>query len=271
MKSAAKRKRNLVCYMILMTLLFGVFLCSCIHICAYHQDLQENARELEEITMAAGIRETLTGTDIRTKREAETAGDMDGSTQIDWTALREINQDITGWIVFNDCMVNNPVVQAKDNDYYLHHSFRNKKNDAGCIFLDCRNKSLEDKNLVIYGHNTRDRTMFGSLKDILKEDYFEKEGRDRIWLFEGNGHSKRYQIFSYYVIEKEDYYITTSFATDEAYESFLNTIKDRSIGKCSVEVTKEDKILTLSTCYGAMGTKKRLAIHAVLEESSAEK
>lgn len=240
----------------------GVLVYSCMKIRAYQEDLRSGTEELEEIIVKAGIAEKPADTGARTKPKKVSDDLADELEEIDFEALLEINEDVEGWLVCNGRIVNNPVVQAQDNSYYLLHSFMKKENRAGCLFMDYRNESFEDKNVVIYGHNTTDRTMFGSLKDVLKEEFWEETGRDKIYLVDTDNCLRIYQIFSCYVVESEEYYITTSFKDEEEYSQFLKTIKDRSQRKCRVAVTKEDKILTLSTCYGAAGAKKRLAIHA---------
>lgn len=138
-----------------------------------------------------------------------------------------------------------------------------KENTAGCLFMDCCNESFDDRNVVIYGHNMLDRTMFGSLKDVFQEKFWEDSERDLIWITDTKQHLRKYKIFSYY-IEEEDYYITTSFSDAAAYTGFLREITARSFQKLDVTVTADDHILTLSTCAGAAGTNKRRVIHAKL-------
>lgn len=200
------------------------------------------------------------------KKLIEDVVDKDEDTQevntIDFDRLLSINSDTIGWIRFNDDKVNNPIVQAKDNDYYLNHSFEKKKNQAGAIFMDYRNKSLNDKNVVIFGHSMPNDTMFGSLKDVYKSKFFNKEQNNYIQIINTSNEILNYQIFSYYTIEKEEYYITTSFASDTSFKKFISTIKKRSQKKFDIDVNSEDNIITLSTCYGSNGTNKRLVVHA---------
>ncbi len=254
-------------------LFLGVLVFSCIKILAYNRDLKESKQELTEIYAAAGIADKAEGSflvagtektivaDDQIEKEAAAATDGE-SLCIDFENLLERNEDIRGWLVCNGGIVNYPVVQAGDNDYYLRHSFLNRVNRAGCIFMDYRNASFEGRNVVIYGHNNTDRTMFGSLKDVFEDSFWEEEGRDLVYLADTENRLRIYQIFSCYVTENETFYITTSFADDETYESFLETINDRSQRECGVDVTGEDKILTLSTCYGKSRAKKRLVVHA---------
>ena len=147
---------------------------------------------------------------------------------------------------------------------FLNHSFKRSKNAAGCIFMDYRNESFEDQNVVIYGHNMADRTMFGVLKDVFRDEFWERKDSDIILIYETDHRLRKYKIFSYYTVEKEDYYITTSFWDDEEYAEFLSEIKKRSFRNLNVAVTADDHILTLSTCAGLSGTCGRRVIHAKL-------
>lgn len=181
---------------------------------------------------------------------------------VDFDKLLNMNSDTKGWIRFNDNKVNNPLVQTNNNNFYLDHSFQKNKNSLGTLFLDHRNKSLEDQNVVIFGHNAVDDSMFGSLVNIFEKDFFDKEEHKIIEIIDLKEESHKYEIFSYYVIEKEEYYITTSFVEDKEFQEFINTIKKRSIRNFNTTLSTKDKILTLSTCNGNGGTTKRTVIHA---------
>lgn len=184
---------------------------------------------------------------------------------VDFDSLLNINKDIKGWIIFNDEKVNYPILQSNDNNYYLTHTFDKKKNSLGAIFMDYRSSSLGARNVVLYGHNGISGAMFGSLKDVLKNNYFDKEENRIIKVLDVDNNIRNYEIFSVYTINKESYYITTSFDDDQEYEKFLNTIKDRSIVRFDSDLSDVENVLTLSTCHGAAGTSRRLVIHAKLK------
>ncbi len=176
---------------------------------------------------------------------------------IDFKKLREINPHTVGWIKVDGTNINYSVVQAQDNEYYLNHTFDNSYNSAGWIFMDCANKlDGTDKNIVIYGHNRKDGSMFGSLNNILNEDWINK---NKEVLFFTEQETSKYEIFSVYEIKNEDYYIKTQFR-DEEFSEFIKTIKDRSIYNLNVDVKETDSILTLSTC--GSNSKYRLVLHA---------
>ncbi len=90
---------------------------------------------------------------------------------VDFSKLKEKNSDTIAWIKVNGTNINYPIVKTTDNDYYLNHSFDKTYNDAGWIFMDYRNTLNNDKNTIIYGHGRLDKTMFGTLRNILKSSW----------------------------------------------------------------------------------------------------
>ena len=180
---------------------------------------------------------------------------------VDINKLKGKNSDTVGWINVNNTNINYPYVQYKDNDYYLTHSYDKSYNEAGWVFMDYRNDSnLNNKNTILYAHSRLDKTMFGSLSKTLKSNWYTNKDNHIIRLSTENENTL-WQIFSVYKIEEESYYITTSFASDSKYQEFLNTIKGRSLYDFNSNITSDDKILTLSTCYS---DTERTVVHAKL-------
>ena len=179
---------------------------------------------------------------------------------VNFEKLKEENSDTVAWLKVEGTDIEYPVVKAQDNDYYLAHSFDGSYNSAGWIFADYKNTfDGTDKNIVIYGHNRRDGSMFGTLKKILDKDWYNNENNKYVTLVTEKGNFK-YEVFSVYEIEKEDYYIKNRFNSGDEFEEFVKTVKERSIHDFETEVGRPDKILTLSTC--ADNNKYRVVLHA---------
>lgn len=188
---------------------------------------------------------------------------------IDFASLKEINEDTIAYLNVNNTKISYVVVKGKDNDYYLNHNFEKKYNLAGWVFADYHNRFDEsDKNIIIYGHNMKDNSMFATLKNTLEKEWAENKENQTITLVTEKK-EYHYKVFATYQIEAEDYYIKTNFATDEEYEDFITTLKSRSIYNYEVEVSKSDKILTLSTCSDS--GDNRIVLHAKLLESFSGK
>lgn len=234
-------KKNILLIILNLLLIYSVSA-----LCRWYFDSYKNRIIYEEI-----IEEVI---DEEYEDEKE---EQNNIIHIDFEKLLNLNNDVVGWIRFTD-KINYPIVQGKDNDYYVNRSFDKNHNILGSIFMDYRNNGFNDLNTVIYGHNVSDKTMFGSLKDMLNKSFFEIEDNHFIEIVYKEG-TKKYEIFSVYVVEKEIYYIDV-FPLD--YKNFLNTILKRSVHNLYTNVDIKDKILTLSTCYGHTGTTKRLVVHA---------
>ena len=232
---------------ILLILFIVVFLFSTTKIVLFLLDSNKNKNDTKELI------QNVISIDIEEEKEV---------FKIDFEKLLSINSDTIGWIRFNQDKINNPIVHTKDNSYYLKRSFEKESNQAGTIFMDYRNESFNDRNVVLFGHSMLDDTMFGSLQDIFKNEFFDKNENNYIQIYNKDNELLTYQIFSYYIIEKEEYYITTSFKSDSDFNKFIDTITRRSYKKFDIEVSTSDNILTLSTCSGTGGTSKRKVVHA---------
>lgn len=179
--------------------------------------------------------------------------------KVDFQALKEKNSDTVGFLKVNGTNIEYTVVKGTNNSCYLKHNFNKESNSAGWIFADYKNKvDGTDKNLVIYGHNMRNDSMFGSLKNILNDDWHNEEENKYVTFITENDNSI-YEVFSVYQVVDEDYYITTDFKDNE-FNDFIKTIKSRSKFDFGVDVNENDNILTLSTC--ANNNKYRVVLHA---------
>ena len=178
-------------------------------------------------------------------------------------SLLSINPETVGWLKVNDTNVDYPVVQGKNNKYYLEHNFEFKDDHDGWVFMDYRNDSTNlDKNNIIYAHNRYySGVMFGTLYKVANSWWYNNKN-NQIIEFDTLYGEMKWKVFSIYKIHKTSDYLQVKFSTDEEYMEFINMIKSRSINDFGVDVTPNDKILTLSTCSSSRDT--RLVVHAVL-------
>jgi len=129
--------------------------------------------------------------------------------------------------------------------------------------MDYRNNASNlSRNTIIYGHSRLDTTMFGTLKNILKTSWLNNKNNYIIKLSTA-AENTMWQVFSVYTIPTENYYITTDFNNNAEYQNWLNTMVSRSEYNFKVAVNTNDKILTLSTCYG-YGNNQRVVMQAKL-------
>ncbi len=246
-KNKSKKYKKAILNLVIYIMLLSILLYSGIKIYKWYKDKTNNSKIAEQ------IRDTVI---VEEKNEDENKKEY----KIDFNKLKDQNNETVAWIKVNNTNVEYPVVKGTNNSFYLNHSFDKSNNSAGWIFADYRNKfDNTDKNIVIYGHNMKDNSMFGSLKNILNSDWYDNEENTNITLYTEN-EKCIYKVFSIYKIESEDYYIKTEFSDDNNFEQFVNTIKKRSIKEFNTDVSKDDNILTLSTC--ANNNKYRVVLHA---------
>lgn len=183
--------------------------------------------------------------------------------KVNFEKLKATNSDTVAWIKVNGIDVEYPVVKYTDNDFYLSHSFDKTSNGAGWIFADYRNKiDGTDKNIIVYGHNRRNGSMFATLKNILNKSWYENEENRKIIFVTEQGQFE-YQVFTVYQIEEENYDTTVSFSTDKQFITYIENAKKRSVYDFNVDVKSNDSILTLSTC--ANDNRYRIVLQANLQ------
>lgn len=238
------KNKKIVVLSIIRIIFFIALVVSIIYIIKWYIDSKQNKMLEEKVSEVIVI---------------ETEESLDEEYKIDFEKLKEINNQIVAYLQVNSTKIEYAVVQAKDNNYYLKRNLEKKYNVGGWIFADYKNKlDGTDKNIVVYGHNMKDNSMFGSLKNILNEEWYNNE-ENYVIDFITENEEQKYQVFSIYKIENEDYYIDTEFKKNE-FKKFVKTLKDRSIKDFGIEVTEEDSILTLSTC--ANNNEYRVVLHA---------
>ncbi|MGE7933687.1 class B sortase [Viridibacillus arvi] len=188
-----------------------------------------------------------------------------GEPRSQFNHLLDINKDIVGWIEVEGTIINYPILQSKDNAYYLHHNYLKEEERAGSIYLDYRNDIREfSKNNVIYGHRMKDGSMFGQLKKYLNQNFYNKHS---IILFDTLYGSYELEIFAAYKTTTDFYYIQTDFSSDEDFLSLIDEIQNKSDIQSDVEITANDQIITLSTCDdGLDGDNGRMVVHAKLKK-----
>lgn len=166
---------------------------------------------------------------------------------IDLAELQAENQDVIGWIRFDNIEVlSYPIMYSGDDETYLRTDIHGNSSTSGSIFMEglC-NPDFEDCHTILYGHNMKNLSMFGSLKKYKTEGFYEE---NRYFTIYTADMAYRYQIFSYRDVPETDSVYTVGFAPDDEFAGFINEMIRKSYEDTGVEVEKEDKVLTLSTC-----------------------
>lgn len=272
-KRRLKKKFKIALIVIILIASLTSLTISLLNIFKWNDDNNKTNKQIEEIEEVVNIEETNSEKEeiIEPKEEIEESNPYwdyikMSLINVDFKELKKINNQTKGWIQVNGTNINYPFVQAKDNKYYLTRSFDKSYNDAGWLFLDYRNNinNLE-KNTIIYGHSRLDKTMFGTLKNILKSSWV-KNTDNYIVKLSTQTHNTLWQVFSVYRIPTTSDYLQIDFETNEEFNNFANMLLKRSDYNFNTKVNENDKILTLSTCAD---NDKKVVLHAKLIKKEA--
>lgn len=177
-------------------------------------------------------------------------------------SLLELNNETVGWLTVPGTNIDYPIVQAKDNSFYLDHNFNKEKDFNGWVFMNYYNNPKElDRNTIIFAHNRfYSGVMFGTLNKLTKSNWYDMANENLI-TFNTLYQDNLWEVFSIYEINVTDDYLQTSFNSDSEWLEFVNMLQNRSIFKSNKPISTKDKIITLSTC---LENNKRLVVHAVI-------
>ena len=210
----------------------AVFLTSATMIVKYFYDGSKVNREFEKLTEITEITEDNTSSDEVISEDDEAISKIQ--------LLQAMNEECIGWITIEDTPVNYPVMHTPDDpEKYLRRDFNNKYSAAGVPFVDAR-CDLQSPNIIIYGHNMKNRSMFGSLINYLKDEYL-----------------KPHPVIKFETMNGCEYYTIVEVRKTDTSDSWYNQ---------SINSTDGNEYLTLSTCRGTVKTD-RLLIIAVKNDS----
>ena len=187
------------------------------------------------------------------------------------------NQDVVSWLTFKansdgktadlfNGAIDNPVVQAEDNDYYLYRNYLGEKDKAGTLYMDYRNdlsNLTAERNVVIYGHNLNSGLMFSKFNLLVSGKVERARALTTLTMDTLYGEKITYKVFAVMVIDADKAiedsakfnYIRTEFSNDDAFAGFVKKIRDRSLYDYGdVDVLPSDQLLTLSTCSNKRDT-----------------
>jgi sortase B len=221
--------------------------------------------------------ETVTAGNINTDADVATDTDEDAVITTDTTNANSIVTEeeketiaeagsVIGWVSVPGTGIDYPVVQTKDNEYYLTHNYLGNKDVKGAIYMDYRNDEIgDDRNYIIYGHKMIDGSMFSDLVYYVQDGSYERYFNNYNTVkYDDYEEETEWKIFSAYVVDlnKEDYYLYTNYNDDEKYQEFIDRAYNRSLLDSDIEVTLDDEIMTLVTC-SFWYKNSRVILHAV--------
>ena len=244
-KRKSKKKKS-IGFKILMTILILLFIGSLVFVGYVLYDRYKNNKEEDAL-------KTFIGNE--TNESENTVVQEDDGRMGKVKELQKTNKDVKGWLEIEGTDISYPLLQGKDNDYYVHHTWKKKYSIDGSIFLDkAYDWSKPSSNLLIYGHNNRGtKTMFVNLLKFKKEDYYKKHKYIRLTTEKEDAKFEIIGAFKsrvYYKSEKNvfRYYYFVDAKNKEEFDDYVKNVKKASLYKTDATAEYGDQLMTLSTC-----------------------
>lgn len=172
--------------------------------------------------------------------------------------LRARNPDYVFWLWIPGTNINYPVVNSTVPGFYLNHTFSGAENPCGSVFCQDTEDTKSWDNLILYGHNMKDGSMFADLKGYREKAYYEDH--PDIWIFEGQ-RRLHYTVSSCMVIRADDDAVyCRQFHDPVKKEDYLRRMREKALYKTESGSQNPESLLTLSTC---LGSGKRVIVQAV--------
>lgn len=191
---------------------------------------------------------------------------------VDWAGLKAINPDVVGWIEIPGTVINYPVFQSTDNDYYLNHNADGSYGVGGQIFLDFENQKpgMIDYQTLLYGHHLKNGSMFKQIADMDKQQLFDSI--DTIWYCTESANYKLRPIFLYYTTGDDVNVRTFQFENTYAFDQYLIDLLGRAQTRradADKVVAGISKVLTMSTCNYIEGAGRTELVCGLADEIEA--
>lgn len=216
-----------------------------------YKQAENEYEQLEEYVTIPDSKEDISD-ELLTEETEEEKEDL--GPVIDFKSLKALNEDVIGWLMVEALDISYPIMQADDNDYYLHRTTEKTYNFAGSIFLDYENKAdFSDCNSIIYGHNMKNGSMFGTLKKFREAEIYKDSLYFWICTPEKN---YKYQIFAAYeTAVASNTYTLFSQSGQEFVDYSVAMAAKSEIPTGEFSFDGSERIATLSTCTGNDATR----------------
>ena len=245
---ARKRVRRVI-----MVLLAVIFLASAGTILAVQRGYRRSrllyegaASQFTALTANADVNGRKHGASGEASPEEEEAAVELPPISVDFEALHEVNPDVIGWIYCPGTIINYPILQGADNDAYLYVSYNGEPSNSGSIFAEAGNRpDFSDFNTILYGHHMQDGSMFASLEEWCRQEYFDEH--PVMWLLTPERDYKLILFSAYTTSAFSDTY--TIFQTPgDALNNYLRQTVGQSQVEEDVTLYSEAHYVVLSTC-----------------------
>ncbi len=230
--------------------------------------LDEDASQTEDDEIPLSLYEKLKKMSEKkddTNEESGESGVSLDNLRASITWLKQINDDVVGWIYVEDTTINYPLMRSTngDDDYYLDHAYNGEYLSVGSIYMvsNCDPVPTNNYNTLIYGHNVVGGAMFHDVMKFLEQDFFDTH---KVFIYTLDG-VYVYQPFSIYKTTSDYKYIQTQFYNEQEYLDYAAEMKSNSSLYSDLSISSGDTMITLSTCTGTgVVSNARYSLHAKL-------
>lgn len=246
-KRERKRKLVVLACMLLCLVSFG-------YLGAYYQVSAKSAREFEELVALKEAGASAQRSNSQGVKIHYTDDDVEIPDVLpEYQAVLSKNQRLIGWVEIADTIIDYPVMQTVNNEYYLNHNFNQEEDNNGCIFMDYQCDVIKGcDNIILYGHHMKSGKMFGTLNKYSNQSYCEEHPIIKFDTIYEKGEYQVMYVFRSKVYSEEDvnfkYYQFINAVSEKEFNSYLNEMAALSLYDTGVTAEYGDKLLTLSTC-----------------------
>lgn len=185
----------------------------------------------------------------------------------EYAALYNENPDTIGWLKISGTDIDYVVMYAPDTiDKYLRFDFYGNYSNHGTLYIDEDCDPFKSDNIVIYGHNMTDGSMFAPLLNYSEKDFYEEHKIIQFdTLYEKGSYELVAAIKTEIPAEDDDsfrYYEYTGSGDSEMFEQYRKFINDNALYDTDTELQDGDRLITLSTCLNHSGGNGRFIVIA---------
>ena len=259
-KQKKKKKAGNIILDIILVIAIGIFLYAAYNLYQIYAEYKAGTDEYDDLRQyTSEATPTPAPDDAAAEEKPKAAPPID----VNFAELQQVNPDIVGWIYVEAIPeISYPIARGTDNDYYLHHTIEGVKNTSASIFMDYNNKAdFSDANTIVYGHNMRNQSMFGRLKQMRDQSVYDQS--PYFWIMTPNA-NYRYRIYSATGVPYDDEVYTLFSAGGPEFKQYLEKMKSKSDVTNDAAFTGNEKVVTLSTCTS--DDKVRCVVQGVQEE-----
>ena len=184
-------------------------------------------------------------------------------TYVDLPKLISKNTDVKGWIYIEGTTINYPLLQGPNNDYYLYINYDGNYSEAGSIYIDSYcSGDLSDDHTIIYGHNMKNDTMFGTLNDFKNQAH--RDAHPYVYILTPNGMWNKYEIFAYYRANINDGTFDLFTGNVNKMNNYIDLVSAKNYLSNNLLPANGEKLITLSTCTEDLADDSRNVLQAKL-------